>query len=97
MSKLIFIIYPIIWMRPASRSGNGRCSQWPGRSNLRQIFSDIWREPERNRPTAVELSFRFVHVEFEVGDVDETGILMNVHHVGIQASQMQCIFTDACQ
>lgn len=80
--------YLEIWLHQATCRCNGRCCQWSSGTDARQIFGNIRCQTEWNRTIRFQLTVRVVHVEFEVRNVDETGILVDIHHVRIQTCQM---------
>lgn len=80
--------YLEIWLHQATCRCNGRCRQRSSGTDARQIFGNIRRQTEWNRTIRFQLTVRVVHVEFEVRNVDETGVLMDIHHVRIQTCQM---------
>lgn len=89
--------YLEIGLDQAACCGNCWCREWPRNANGRQIFNDIRGETEWNRTVSVQLTRCVVHIEFEVWHVDQTGVLVNVDHVGVETCQLQRILTQAGQ
>lgn len=81
----------------AAGGRDGRSGQRPSDSVGRHKLDDVRRQPERHRPTGVQLAGRVVHVELEVGHVQHARVLVQVHHVRIEAGQMEGVLADADQ
>lgn len=71
--------------------------QWRILTCTRKEFEDVRSESERHGSVGIELARRVIHVEFEVGNVYQSGVLMNVHHVGIETGEVENVLGEAGQ